>query len=150
MNMKAISILVIACAIATSAFAQQQIPAPILFSIRAGETLPLRLFASVTNDCLSTFTGFDGIDILDGPPEITLKFEPGKVVVHTVAGRVCKPVSGGTIMIAAARDIGEQQEADLTFRVRYRTKHSNSSTWTARYHLLMFPTAGEPTAASKQ
>jgi hypothetical protein len=109
-----ISRLTIVCAIATSAFAipgiaqQQQIPAPTLFSIRGGETLPLHLFASVTNGCISTFTGFDGIDILDGPPEITLKFEPGNVVVNTTAGTVCKPVRGGTIMINAAKEVGEQ------------------------------------------
>ena len=127
-----------------------QIPAPTLFSIRGGETLPLRLFANVTPDCLSMFTGFDGIGIMDGPPEITLKFEPGQVVVNTLAGRVCKPVRGGTIMITAVKNIDEQKEANLTFRVRYRTKQSNSNTWTSRYHLLMFPAANEPATASKQ
>jgi hypothetical protein len=149
--MRGISALAIACAIALPAYAQQQQPiaAPIVFSIRGGETLLLHLFASVTADCVSTFTGFDGIDILDGPPEITLKFEPGKVIVSTVAGRVCnKPVTGGTLFITATKDISEQMEANLTFRVRYRTKHSNSSTWTFRYHLLMFPAAGEPTTTS--
>jgi hypothetical protein len=151
MTMKASAPLAIAVAIATVlAKEHQPTVAQTVFSIRGGETLPLRLFASITSDCVSTFTGFDGIDILDGPPEITLKFEPGKVVVHTAAGRVCKPVSGGTIMIAAAKDIGEQQEADLTFRVRYRTKHINASTLTYRYRVLMFPAAGEPTAASTQ
>lgn len=151
--MKSIVTLAIALAIVTPALAQQQqqqIAAPTLFSIRVGETLVLRLFAFITNDCVSTFTGFDSIDILDGPPEMTLKFEPGKVVVSTVAGKLCKPVSGGTIMITAAKDIGEQKEADLTFRVRFRTRHSNSTTWTYRYHLLMFPAASEPTTASKQ
>jgi hypothetical protein len=47
--MKVISTVAIAFAIASPALAQQQqqmqIPAPTLFSIRAGETLPLRLFA---------------------------------------------------------------------------------------------------------
>jgi hypothetical protein len=128
-----------------------QIPAPIIFSIRGAETLQLRLFASVTDNCVSTFVGLDGIDILDGPPEIALKFEPGNVSVNTVAGRVCNPVSGGTIMITAAKDITEQQEANLTFRVRYRSKNSSSSMWTYRYHLLLFPavsgSSGEQTSS---
>jgi hypothetical protein len=78
---------------------------------------------------------------LDGPPEIALKFEQGIVTVNAVTGKACKPVDGGTIVITAAKGIEEQQEADLTFRVRYRTQHSNSSTWTGRYHLLIFPAA---------
>jgi hypothetical protein len=155
--MKLISGLAIVCAIAASAFTtcasaqqQQQIPAPTLCSIRGGETLLLRLFASITTDCVSTFIGFDGIDILDGPPEITLKFEPGKVSVNTVGGKICKPVAGGSIMITAAKDIDEKKDANLTFRVRYRSKNSNSNTWTYRYHLLIFPASGKPISASKQ
>ena len=149
--MKSILALAIVCSIATSAFAQQQqqIPAPIIFSIRGGETLLLRFVASVTNDCVSTFKGFEGIDILNGPPEITLKFVPGKVSVNTVGGRVCKPTAGGSIMITAAKDIGEEQEADLTFRVRYSTKQSNNFTWTSRYHLLLFPSAPGPSEEPK-
>jgi hypothetical protein len=88
-TMKAFSAFAIAIAIATSAFAQQQqaIPAPTIFSIKAGETLWLRSFTWVTLDCVSTFIGLDGIDILDGPPEITLNFEPGQVNnVSTTAG----------------------------------------------------------------
>jgi len=149
MTMRVISTLAAALAIATPAFAQQQqqIPAPTLFSIRGGETLPLRAFASVTPDCVSTFAHVDGIDILDGPPEITMKFELGQVSVNSVAGKACTSVAGGTIVITAAKDFKEQQEADLTFRVRYKTKHSNSSTWTGRYHLLMYPASEQ---ASKQ
>jgi hypothetical protein len=52
--MKAVSSLAIALAITTPTLAQNQIPAPTLFSIRGGETLPLRLFASITNDCVSS------------------------------------------------------------------------------------------------
>jgi hypothetical protein len=139
--MKAISSLAIALAIATSASAQQQekITAPTIFSMRAGETVLLTTFVWITRECVSTFTGFDGIDILDGPPEITLKFEPGKVVSAIAqGGKVCKPVDGGHIMITA-NDISEHREEDLTFRVRFRNKQTNSATWTGRYHLLLFP-----------
>jgi hypothetical protein len=54
-------------------------------------------------------------------------------------------------MITAAKDITEQQEANLTFRVRYRSKNSSSSMWTYRYHLLLFPavsgSSGEQTSS---
>jgi hypothetical protein len=140
---RVISALVIACSIAIPAHGQQQqqIAAPTLYSIRGGETLMLRLFGVMTADCVSTFTAFDGIDILDGPPEIALNFEPGQVNLITAAGRVCNPVSGGTIMISAAKDISEQKEANLTFRVRYKTKQFNAGALTYRYHVLLFPAA---------
>jgi hypothetical protein len=158
MTMKAISAMAIALAIGTPVVAQQQqqIPAPTLFSIRGGETLMLRLFGAITNDCISTFTAFDGIDMLDGPPEITLNFEPGQVNLITATGKVCpKPVSGGTIVISATKDIGMQKEANLTFRVRYKTKQLNAATLTYRYHLLLFPFragsgTGEQATTSKQ
>jgi hypothetical protein len=151
--MRVISALAIACAIALPAHAQlqQQIAAPILFSIRGGETLQLREFGWITSECVSIFGSLEGIDILDGPPEVTLKFEPGQVNFVTTAGKVCpKPVPGGKIMITASKDIAEQKEADLTFRVRVKTKRGSENTSTSRYHLLLFPAAGEPTTTSNK
>ena len=119
--MRVISALAIACAIALPAHAQlqQQIAAPTLFSIRGGETLLLRQLGWITSDCVSTFSSLEGIDILDGPPEVTLKFEPGQVNLTTTAGKVCpKPLPGGNIMISASKDIADEKEANLTFRLQ--------------------------------
>jgi hypothetical protein len=155
--MRVISALAIACAIALPAHAQQQqqIAAPTLFSIRGGETLTLRGFGMITSECVSTFGSVEGIDILDGPPEVTLKFEPGQSNFVTTAGKVCPmPLPGGNIMITASKNITEQKEANLTFRVRYTTKPSSSGTVTNRYHLLLFPApsggTGEQPATEKQ
>jgi hypothetical protein len=49
----------------------------------------------------------------------------------------------------AIKDIGEQKEANLTFRARFRTKANANTTFTLRYHLLLFP-SGEPSTATKQ
>jgi hypothetical protein len=80
--MRVISALAIACAIALPAHAQlqQQIAAPTLFSLRGGETLRLRTLGWITSECVSTFSSLEGIDVLEGPPEVTLKFEPGSSV----------------------------------------------------------------------
>ena len=144
--MRVISALAIACAIALPAHAQlqQQIAAPTLFSIRGGETLLLRQLGWITSECVSTFGSLEGIDILDGPPEVSLKFEPGQVHLVTTAGKVCpKPLPGGNIMITASKDITDQKEANLTFRVRVKTKLSSGGTTTLRYHLLLFPAPSE-------
>jgi hypothetical protein len=140
--MRLISALAITCAIALPAHAQlqQQIAAPMLFSIRGGETLLLRQLGWITSDCVSTFSSLEGIDILDGPPEVTLKFEPGQVNLTTAAGKVCpKPLPGGNIMITASKEIADQKEANLTFRLRVKTKQISGGTVTLRYHLLLFP-----------
>jgi hypothetical protein len=42
--------------------------------------------------------------------------------VYTAGGKLYNPVPGGTITISTAKDIGEQKEANLTFRVRCRAK----------------------------
>jgi hypothetical protein len=140
--MRGISALAITCAIALPAYAQQQqqIAAPIVFSIRGEETLRLRTLGWITSECVSTFSSLEGIDVLEGPPEVALKFEPGQVKLITTAGKVCpKPLPGGNIMITASKDIAEQKEADLTFRVRVKTKQMSGATATFRYHLLLFP-----------
>ena len=144
--MRAFAGLAIAGAIAACpAYAQQQqqIAAPTLFSIRGGETLKLRGFGMITSEYVSTFDSVEGIDILDGPPEVTLKFEPCP-----------KPLPGGNIMITASKDIAEQKGANLTYRVRYKTKPISSGTETHRYHLLLFPApsggTGEQPATAKQ
>jgi hypothetical protein len=82
---------------------------------------------------------------------VTLKFEPGQVSLATTAGKLCpKPLPGGNIMITASKDIADEKEADLTLRVRVKTKQA-VATATMRYHLLLFPAAGEPkTTSNKQ
>jgi hypothetical protein len=149
--MRAISALAISCAIALPAHAQQQqqIAAPTLFSIRGGETLLLRAMGWITAECVSTFVSLEGIDVLDGPPEVSLKFEPGQVNLTTTAGKICpKPLPGGNIMITASKDITDQKEVNLTLRVRVKTKQTSGATATMRYHLLLFPApsgaTGEP------
>ena len=153
--MKAISGLAIGCAIVTSALArpvlaqqQQQIPAPILFSIRSGEALQLNFSSAVTANCTSLWEHFDGIDILDGPKEISLDFKPGKGAVHLKeSGKVCDEVRGGSVMITA-KDITEPKEANLTFRVRFHEKSGIPWQHVHRYRLLLFP-AAEPAKRSE-
>ena len=151
--MKVISPLAIALAMGTPAFAQQQqqIPAPTLLSMKGGDTLPVRVVTFVTATCDPLFLNFEGIDIMEGPPEVSLQFEPG--MVHTFTpGRDCpKPVKGGTVMATAAKDIAAQKEALLTFRVRFKTKQGPWQ-YTVRYRVLLFPSGEhkEPTTATKQ
>ena len=53
-------------------------------------------------------------------------------------------------MITASKDIADQTEANLTLRLRIKTKQAGVATATMRYHLLLFPAAGEPTTTSNK
>jgi hypothetical protein len=144
--MRLISALAIACAIVcpatTFAQEQQQIPAPTVFSLRSGETLPLRFHTSVTNDCSLLFQSAEKIDVLEGPPEINLDFKPGPGEVHiTSSGKICPKQVKGIWISISAKDVTEPKEAKLTFRVHF-TARNRPWTWTYRYHLLLCSASG--------
>jgi hypothetical protein len=72
-------------------------------------------------------------------------------------GEICKNGKArvrASPLISAAKDISEQKEANLTFRVRFKTKQYNAGTMTYRYHVLLFPASsggsGEQAATAKQ
>jgi hypothetical protein len=114
-----------------------------VFSIKNGETLPLRFFTAVTNDCVLTYDGFEGVDVLDGPPEVSVstKDSSGAVNIQNT-GKVCpNPFPGVTISISV-KDLSEAKEAPLVIRVRFRYKQAYAiKSWqtTYRYHLMMYP-----------
>jgi hypothetical protein len=124
--MKALSCLAIAGAIAgyalSSAKAQDDIR---LVSIKGGETLQVGVVTLVTSTCDPLFLSFEGIDILEAPPELSLKLEPGIVRTFTTTRDCPKPVNGGTIM-ATAKDVTVPKEGKLTIRVRMKTKQGRS------------------------
>jgi hypothetical protein len=73
--MKRIFALAVACTLATSAFAQDASTQLTLFSIKNGETLPIYRTTAVSYHCEPIFLGVDGLDVLEGSSELSLKFE---------------------------------------------------------------------------
>ena len=142
--MRAISALAIACAIATPAFAQirHQVPTPTIVGIKAGETLQLYTFSAVTRSCAVLYKGFDGVDILDGDPDLSVEYWEKRVEFTTASGKRCENVPGGVFLLTASKDITEEKESDLTIRLRYRTR-SGSFPFTLRCYVLMYPASEE-------
>lgn len=83
----------------------------------------------------------DGIDVLEGPREITLTSEPAATMQMTVHGKLCPPSNGGHLIIAAGNDIHDAKEANPVVRLRYKSKGIPNNSWTVRWHLLMYPAA---------
>jgi hypothetical protein len=135
--MKTIFALAVACTLATSAFAQDASTQLTLISIKNGETLPIYRTTVVSYHCEPIFLGVDGLDVLEGPPELSLKFELGMVPTASTLRDCPKPVNG-VIVTMTAKDVTERKEAVLTFRVNLKSKQGPVQR-TARYRVLMFP-----------
>jgi hypothetical protein len=84
----------------------------------SGESIELRRYLFVVN-CRSILIGTPLLEVVEGPPEVTVTLEEGMVSTRTQ--KCPKPVPGGTV-IATAKDVAEPKEAKLTIRLRFNTK----------------------------
>ena len=128
--------------------AQDSSTAVTLFSIKSGETLLLRSITTVTPNCEPLFVSFDSIDVIEGPPELSVKGEPDKVMTQS-ASHICPNAVPGVKVMVTAKGVDERKEAMLVFRVSYQTR---SGPWqqTARFRMLMFPATQAPDAANSK
>jgi hypothetical protein len=109
---------------------------PETISIRDGETVALgKVGWTSSARCESFFKSVQQVQMMEGPSEISLKFEPGKVLFTS---EKCKRyVNGGTIM-ATAKGVTDYMDSMLVYRVRFEGKDGPHEI-TGRYHLLLFP-----------
>ena len=103
-------------------------------ALRSGESAELHLVFYVSR-CVSTMVGTPEIEILEGPPELTLSIKPGMVLPR--AQNCAKPVPGGTIIVTA-KEISERKQATLIYRVKYKTKDGDRQRGET-YNVSLFP-----------
>jgi hypothetical protein len=99
-----------------------------------GESIELGPVYWIVN-CHSTMIGLPEIEILEGPPEVTLSIKEGQVLPRR-QGCAAK-VSGGTLMLSV-KGVTERTEGKLTFRLKYKTKDGDRQTSNA-YTVSLFP-----------
>jgi hypothetical protein len=87
-------------------------------ALKSGETFELGPVYLVIN-CKSIVTDEPQVEIMEGPPELTLTIKPGKVVPRNQG--CTNEISGGT-MVVAAKDIPQKKSARLVYRVKFKTK----------------------------
>jgi hypothetical protein len=104
-TVKAIWCGAIACLVATAATGQDT--AVTSFSIRDGETLPLKKITWVTTPCKPVFQKLDGVDVMEDAPELSFTFQPDTVAHATIAGKDCPdPVPGALVSVTSPQDKG--------------------------------------------
>jgi hypothetical protein len=103
-------------------------------ALKSGESTELTTVYSVMN-CKSTSTAPPEVEVLEGPPELTLTIRPGMVVPRNQG--CTNQVSGGTV-IAAAKDVQGKKTARLVYRVKYKTKDGDRQN-AQIYSVELFP-----------
>ncbi len=103
-------------------------------ALKSGESADLGLVYWVSH-CKSIMIGLPTIDILDGPPEVTITIRAEMVLPRL---QNCpNKVAGGTI-VAKASTIEEPKQAQITYRVNYKTKEGDRPR-SYVYNLSLFP-----------
>jgi hypothetical protein len=87
-------------------------------AVKNGETIDLGSVYYVSN-CRSIMIGLPEIEVLEGPSGVTLGIREEPVLPRRQS--CAAKVAGGTLTLTA-KDVTEQAEAKLTYRVKYQTK----------------------------
>jgi hypothetical protein len=127
----AIQFSIAGAVIGTGAQAQSE---PRRIAAKNGESIDLGPVYWVMN-CRSIMIGIPEIEVLEGPPEVTLSIREEKVLPRRF-GCAAK-VSGGTLILSA-KGITEPAESKLTYRLKYKTKDGDRQTSNA-YTISLFP-----------
>ena len=73
---------------------------------------------SVIADCKSELESFAGVDLLDGPPGVTLSNREEAVLPRR---QNCPSKVAGGVVVASVKDVPAQIAGVLKYRVRYKT-----------------------------
>jgi hypothetical protein len=107
---------------------------PQRLAIKAGESIELHSVYYVGN-CRSIMIGLPEIEVLEGPPEVSLRIREEPVLPRR-QGCAAK-VAGGTLLLTA-KDVADRIEANFTYRLKYRTKDGPRET-SHTYLVSLFP-----------
>jgi hypothetical protein len=111
-----------------NAHAQQAI------ALRSGESLEIGNVWWVAH-CRSIMVGLPEVEVLEGPPGLTLTIREASVVPRL---QDCTDKVPGAVLVATAKDISEPVQGKLVYRIKYKTKdgiRQRAST----YEVSLFP-----------
>lgn len=87
-------------------------------ALKSGESSELGDVWFINANCKSLLKATPEVEILDGPPGVTVAITPAKVVPRHYS--CANPVAGGKLMITA-KDIQEHSYTRMVLRVNYKT-----------------------------
>jgi hypothetical protein len=117
-----------------SAAHAQTIRGSATIALKSGESAEVGDLYFVTN-CRSILKGTPDVEILDGPPGISVAIKAAMVIPR--AQRCSNQVPGGKLLITAG-NIEDASYTPLTIRVTYRTRDGDRK-FSQVYNLSLFP-----------
>ena len=88
------------------------------YALKAGESIELHTVYFISN-CRSIMVGVPQVEILEGPPQVTLSVKEAMVLPRR---QECSNRVPGGILSASAKDVPAATESKLTYRMKYKTK----------------------------
>ena len=115
--------LLSACLLGGSAATAQTIHVPVRdIVLKNGETTEFADLWWISHDCKSLMTGTPEVQIMEGPPGVTVEIKPAQVVPRTVS--CANPIAGGKMYIAA-KGVEEYSRSTMVLRVTYKTRNGD-------------------------
>ena len=102
--------------------------------LRNGEAVELTTVYYVSN-CRSIMIGLPEIEIVEGPAELSLAIKEEEVVPRRLG---CAAKVPGGKLILTVKGVTERTEANLIYRLKYRTKEGDRQTSNS-YVVTLFP-----------
>lgn len=127
-GLKFCSLLAAAALCGTAAIAQQRI------ALKGGESAELGPVYWVAQ-CRSIMVGMPEVEILEGPPEVTLAVKEAMVLPRR---QNCASKVPGGLLIATVKTVDEPKEVKLTYRLKYHTKDGERLRGNV-YQLSLYP-----------
>jgi len=112
--------LVFACVLGGSVADAQTIRSPVKnIALKNGESMEFGDVYLISTDCRSLLAGTPGIEIMDGPPGVSVVIKQAMVVPR--AHSCAKPISGGK-MVITANNVEAYSRSSMVLRVTYKTR----------------------------
>ena len=87
--------------------------------LKNGETTEFGNLWFISRDCKSLMSGTPQVEIVEGPPGVTVEVRPAQVVPRELS--CANPIAGGKLFIAA-RGVEEYSRSTMVLRVTYKTR----------------------------
>lgn len=103
-------------------------------ALKNGESADLGSVWWVAN-CRSIMIGLPEVEILEGPPGLTLSIKEAMVLPRRL--NCAKEVPGG-VLVATAKDVTEPVQGKLVYRIKYKTRDGDRQIANT-YNVSLFP-----------
>lgn len=87
--------------------------------LKNGETTEFADIWMISRDCKSLMSGTPQVEVMEGPPGVTVEIRPAQVVPRQLS--CANPIAGGKLFIAA-KGVEEYSRSTMVLRVTYKTR----------------------------